>query len=76
MYKDHLMTYNGWYAIKTNETKSYIFLIYIYIYIYIYKDDLALNKQQRLACHNTYPTKLFLFAQIHLENARMNLFFP
>ena len=32
------MTYNGWYVIKPNQIKPYI-----YIYIYIYKEDLVLN---------------------------------
>ena len=31
------MTYNGWYAIKPNQTKSSVFNIYMY------KEDLALN---------------------------------
>ena len=33
------MTNNGWYAIKPNQTKSYIFND-------MYKEDLALNDQQ------------------------------
>ena len=41
------MTHNGWYAIKPNQTKSYID---------IYKTDLALNDLQGLICHKT-PTK-------------------
>ena len=32
--------------------------IYIYIYIYIYKQDLALNKPQRLICYRTQPNCL------------------
>ena len=42
----HQITYNGWYAIKTNQTKpnthththTHIYM-YIYIYIYIYVDQ-------------------------------------
>ena len=45
------MSYNDWYAIKPNETKSYIYLIYVY------KEDLALNNQQFLIYHKTKPNK-------------------
>ena len=32
MYSENLVliTYNGWYAIRPNQTKSYIFNIYVY----------------------------------------------
>ena len=44
MYKEDLalITYNGWYAIKPNQTK----LNHLYL-IYLSKEDLALNNQQR-----------------------------
>ena len=48
------MTYNGWYAIKANQTKSYI-------YIYMYKEDLALNDLQWLICHKTKPNQMCIF---------------
>ena len=38
------ITYNGRYAIKSNQTKSYIFNIYV-------KEDLALNNLQWLKYH-------------------------
>ena len=40
------ITYNDWYAIKPNPTKSYVL-------IYMYKEDLALNNLQWLICHKT-----------------------
>ena len=45
------MTNNGWYAIRPNQTKSYIFK-------YIYEKDLALNDQQWLICHKTKPNQI------------------
>ena len=46
------MTYNGWYAIKPNQTKpNPIYLIYMY------KKDLALNDLQWLICHKTKPNQ-------------------
>ena len=46
------MTYNGWYAIKPNQTKSYRFDIYVH------KKDLALNNLQWLICHKTQPNQI------------------
>ena len=44
------MTYNGWYAIKPNQTKpNPIYLIYMY------KQDSALNNVEWLICHKTKP---------------------
>ena len=40
------MTYNGWYAIKPNQTKLYIYIFGIYIYIN--KENFALNNPKRV----------------------------
>ena len=48
-----LNVYNGWYAIKPNQTKpNHIYLIYMY------KEDLALNNQQWLICHITQSNQI------------------
>ena len=47
----HEITYNGWYAGKPSQTKSYIFNVYIY------KEKLALNNLQWLICYKTKPTQ-------------------
>ena len=54
MYKKiwHLITYTDCYAIKPNQTKSYMF------YLYMYKKDLALNTLQWLICHKTQPNQI------------------
>ena len=44
------MTYNGWYTIKPNQTKSYI------VNTYVFK-DLALNDLQWLIYHKTKHRK-------------------
>ena len=43
------MTHNSWYAIKPNQTKSYI---------YVYKLDLALDNPQWSICHKTEPNQI------------------
>ena len=43
------MTNNVWYAIKPNQTISYL--------IYMYKENLELNNLQWLICHKTQPSQ-------------------
>ena len=51
MYKEDLaLTYHGWYAIKSHQTKLYIFNMY--------KEDLTLNNLQWLICHKTQPNQI------------------
>ena len=56
------ITCKGWYAIKLNLTKSYVYLIYMY------KEELSLNNLQWLICHKTKPNqylKPFNYLQIN-----------
>ena len=50
----HTINHNGCYAIKSNQTKSYIY------FIYIHKEDLSLNKSTRV----DMPEKLTQHNQI------------
>ena len=52
MYEEDLAlnNYNDWYAIKPNQSNSYIFNMY--------KEDLALNNLQWLICHKNRPNQI------------------